>query len=1344
MEKQKYNIGLDIGTNSVGWAVVKSEDFKVMRKGHKKLWGARLFDEAQTAENRRLFRSTRRRLDRRRQRIKLLQEIFSDEINKVDNKFFTKMKESFYSEEDKKIKISKQENELIKKYNDKYPTIYHLRNDLMENNQKMDIRLVYLGLHHIIKNRGNFLYTGNFNIQNLNLENKTKEIFSLISQLDNYIGLDIETYEMIDYSSLEQAFLEESKKDKEIKIKEILKDYASKDFISEFTKLMIGNKAKLNKLFILDTDENISVSFKGSDYEDNFEKISENLNDNIEILEQLKQLYDMIFLKSLFKDKNNTSLSKLMISKYENHKEDLKFLKETLRNSKKEYNKMFKTKDKKICIYDNYLSNKMITKDFMNAVKKSLSGIINIDDENYEKIIFKIESEEFMPRITDTDNGKYPYQLHKAELIKIIENQGKYYPFLLEKINDEYKIEKLLTFRIPYYVGPLGGATDQKNKQNKNYWLVRNTNEKITPYNFEKVVNLSASAEKFITKMVSNCTYLLEEKAMPANSILYSKYKVLNELKQIKVDNERLTTSQIENIYNNLFLKTNKNITEAMLRNYIKASNDFIVNPNYDIKGYSANKKFANNMKSYYDFFGENGIFEGTNYKEEDAEQIIKWRTIFEDNSILKTKIEENYPSLSKEKIKKILSKKYKGWSRLSEKLLKTKYYEDETDKSKNSIMDLMEKTDKNFMQIINDDKYNFQKMINQLNKINKTEKLDYSVVEPLATSPANKRGIYQALKIVDEIVDYIGYNPENIMIEMTRNKGKKVRTQSRKDKLLNFYKDSKTSINNYEKLYKTIENIDEKEFNDEKLYLYFLQEGKSLYSGVPLKIDELNTYEVDHIIPRTLIKDDSIDNKALVLKIENQEKAAEFVLPKKFRSEVNFMWWDHLKKCHLISDKKIGRLKRSYYSEEDINGFINRQIVETSQIVKHVANILNSYYKDTKIIYLKSRLSSDFRKKYELFKYRDINDYHHMHDAYLAVVMGYYTKYFLRKTEYKKLKEENQSNYSNETYKYDKRFGYIINNIDANIYDEKTGEIYLNGKEFINTIIKNLNSFDGLISKKTEIKTGEFYNQNISKKGTKGALIKNNLDSNKYGSYSSVKPSYAAFVKYTKKNKENTRLIGIPIYIDAQSKKDESIKTNYIKQLLSLKESDSIEILKDKIPFNALLNWNEQICYLVGATDKVEVCNAKEFIIDSKHLNKWKYTLNKLLNGKTFSKQYLMDKLNCNEEILENKYDIELSEIVIYIVDKVEKEYKLYSNLLDNMKEMFKYNNIETLTIEEKEIIIKQMLNLLKANSLTGNFKLLNSKYNDRYGRTSKKNIKSVKIINKSTTGIYEVVNEF
>ena len=97
---KKYNIGLDIGTTSVGWAVVDDENFKIIRKGNKALWGVRLFEEAKTAEERRNFRSTRRRYDRRRYRIKLLQEEFCDEINKVDKDFFQKLQESKYNEID--------------------------------------------------------------------------------------------------------------------------------------------------------------------------------------------------------------------------------------------------------------------------------------------------------------------------------------------------------------------------------------------------------------------------------------------------------------------------------------------------------------------------------------------------------------------------------------------------------------------------------------------------------------------------------------------------------------------------------------------------------------------------------------------------------------------------------------------------------------------------------------------------------------------------------------------------------------------------------------------------------------------------------------------------------------------------------------------------------------------------------------------------------------------------------------------------------------------------------------------------------------------------------------------
>ena len=102
---ENYNIGLDIGTTSVGWAVVNDATNKVMRKGGKALWGVRLFEEANKAEDRRVKRGTRRRYDRRRERINLLQEEFKDEINKVDSNFFLKLEESKYTSKDIKNKI---------------------------------------------------------------------------------------------------------------------------------------------------------------------------------------------------------------------------------------------------------------------------------------------------------------------------------------------------------------------------------------------------------------------------------------------------------------------------------------------------------------------------------------------------------------------------------------------------------------------------------------------------------------------------------------------------------------------------------------------------------------------------------------------------------------------------------------------------------------------------------------------------------------------------------------------------------------------------------------------------------------------------------------------------------------------------------------------------------------------------------------------------------------------------------------------------------------------------------------------------------------------------------------
>lgn len=71
-KKTDYYIGLDVGTNSVGWSVTDKE-YNIMRFKGNAMWGVRLFDDAMDASVRRGYRTNRRRLERRKQRLCLLE-----------------------------------------------------------------------------------------------------------------------------------------------------------------------------------------------------------------------------------------------------------------------------------------------------------------------------------------------------------------------------------------------------------------------------------------------------------------------------------------------------------------------------------------------------------------------------------------------------------------------------------------------------------------------------------------------------------------------------------------------------------------------------------------------------------------------------------------------------------------------------------------------------------------------------------------------------------------------------------------------------------------------------------------------------------------------------------------------------------------------------------------------------------------------------------------------------------------------------------------------------------------------------------------------------------------------
>lgn len=1335
---KKYNIGLDIGTNSVGWAVVESGQQKIIKKGGKALWGVRLFDTASTAKDRRLKRSTRRHYDRRRQRIKLLQDEFANEINKVDSEFYKKLQDSFISQNDKNNikteltdfdKFNIFSNNIRKKINNiseekKYPTIYHLRNDLVNSKDKKDIRLVYLAIHHIIKYRGNFLYeNSNFNVNNINLKEKIEETFN------HYIEecMTGEFNVTIDYEKIADILLKDSKNE----IKDLLKeellifDSYNKGFSSEFVKMIVGNKFKVEKLIPSSNEEkSMSISFNGNDFDEENEKLMELLGQNIEILEEFKELYDNVFLKRLFKGSESNNISSLMINIYDEHKKDLKMLKKLFKSNKKIYNELFKNEN---CKYEEYIHNKITQEDFCKIILNSYEklGINKESIDFYNKNLkSKIENNLLLPRISEPSNGKYPFQLNRDELIKIIDNQKLYYDFLGEKMNDKYKLVKLLEFKIPYYVGPLVSSD-----KSCFAWMERNDNKKITPYNFDEIVNKELTAEKFIKRMISHCTYFINEPALPSNSLLYNKFKVLNELKQIKVNDRKMTLEQQQNAIKDLFEKTSGTITEKKFINYLKQTKEWDMYSEINIKGYSADKKFANNMQSYVDFFGKNGIFDNTNYNEENAEEIIEWITIFNDKEILESKVRNTYPDLTDNQVTKILRKKYSGWGELSKKLLSLPYYKDKETEVYKSIIDLMFETKENFMQILNNDEYKFQNMIKENNKIKNTKKLNYKdTVSELATSPAVKRGIFQSLKIIEEIVDYMGYEPESVSIEMSRGDDKKERKPDRKKYLTELYKKSKDSIENYNKLNK---QLGEKEIDSQKLFLYFIQEGKCMYCGKSLNVEDMISYEIDHIIPRTLIKDDSIDNKVLVHKECNQNKAASFVLPPYYRSEYNKKWWTRLKNIGLMSNKKYNNLVREKYSEDDINRFINRQLVETRQIIKHVANIIENYY-DTKVIYLKANLSHNYRERYELYKFRELNDYHHAHDAYLAAVLGEYKEKYMKynitydlvRTLNNKIKEKGQA----EKLKY----GFIINSLDSDVssvidglnknkINEKTGEIIFSPDAFNKTIENNLYRNDILISYKTEYNTGEFYNQTIYGKGKGNIRLKDNLPTEIYGGYSGVNVSYFMLVEYKGKRK----IIGIPILI-AKNNNEKDLNDYIINQI----NSSEYRVLKNKIPYDTLFEYKGQQVYIKGYSSKNkngEISNAIQLKISKELYLKWKYALNRILNNK---------ENNLNE----SEYKENLIEILNYLL-QLNDYYPLFDNEIIQIKKYVEKNN-QNLGIKDFEKIIKQLLIVYKCSSENANLKEFGLK--DRIGRLTGKVISEGTIIYKSITGIREKKYEF
>lgn len=662
---------------------------------------------------------------------------------------------------------------------------------------------------------------------------------------------------------------------------------------------------------------------------------------------------------------------------------------------------------------------------------------------------------------------------------------------------------------------------------------------------------------------------------------------------------------------------------------------------------------------------------------------------------------------------------KYKDWGRLSKEFLTEVYNVDKnTGELQFNIIHALWQTNDNLMELLGS-KYGFeQSRQNYLDGIQTGQSLE-KMVENLYISPAVKRPVYQSLKIMHEINKIQGHAPKKIFVEMTRKdgvKGDKGRKESRKTKLVDLYK--KCGEDSGE-LWESLEKTPDDEFKRDRLYFYYTQFGKCIYTGEPINLSELynqNIYDVDHIFPRSKVKDDSLDNRVLVKKQVNAHKDNTYPLDSSIREKMKGFWHLLMDKG-LISKKKYERLTRATpLSDSELSDFIARQIVETSQSTKAVASLFKELYPDTEIVYVKASTVSKFRHKYDFLKCREVNDFHHAKDAYLNIVVG--NVYNERCTHNKSIFIKGL-----QTKKYSLNKMFSFNTPNAwSIDDNKS----------IKIVRKTMNKNNIRFTRYAFTKNGELFKRKPLKKGRGQAPLKQNSplsDISKYGGYDRPTSSYFSFVKYEgKKGKEMRRLVAIDSYIKARY---EANPEKYLSENLGLKNP---VVLIPVVKYNACIEIDGFRMHISAKTDKrIQYKPAMQLTVS---YDTEKYIRNIVkLNSKPENYNITeLDKVSADENL--KLFDILTSKMTDTIL-KVK-----FGDM--GVKIASHRDAFEKLDVRKQCFVLAEILKIIHCNISEGNLRFIGGAKQSGSIKMSSvisgiKGVKSIYLVHQSVTGLFE-----
>lgn len=519
-----------------------------------------------------------------------------------------------------------------------------------------------------------------------------------------------------------------------------------------------------------------------------------------------------------------------------------------------------------------------------------------------------------------------------------------------------------------------------------------------------------------IDKMRGKCSIYPNELRAPKMSFTADLFNFLNDLNNLRIDGEEVLPEQKKEIVNNYILPNGK-ITPEKLCKYFGVEEE-------NINGFRRNgeKIVITEFKGYQKILTvlknnkvEN-IFNLSNITIVDdiIEALTKYKDIDKREKEIRKINSENNNIFSEEVIKGLVN------------ITGVSEYHSLSYKAINAMLpDLWESSD-NQMQILTKLNLNGEKNLHL-----KGRKVIPSMADEVY-SPVAKRVHNETIKVINAVIKKYG-ELDSIVIEMARdrNSAEEKKSIEQMNKVGRMMREKAEEVIgfNADKIIRSTPQL------VTKVRLYNEQDGRCLYSGQKIDLDLLirdpSAYEIDHIVPLSISLDNSLNNRVLVLKSENQAKGQR-TPHQYFASGYAKGWTEDEYTAYVIELNKNGKitwnklmnlLRKDDITKIDVRkNFIERNLVDTRYASRVVLNLLKNYFKEnnmqTKVFTIRGRITSLFRQSRKLNKSRD-NYYHHIVDA---LIIAYSRKF----------------NYINELMQFGFKYTEKIN--------EETGEItYVN-----------------------------------------------------------------------------------------------------------------------------------------------------------------------------------------------------------------------------------------------------------------------------------------------------------